>query len=254
MKLFFRQFGQGKPIIILHGLFGLSDNWVSIAKELALNYKVILPDLRNHGLSPKSSVMNYDVMSEDLLELIYSVDLKDIILIGHSMGGKVAMKYCLENSEKVEKLIVVDIGPKKYTIDHKDILEAFNSVDFSTMNTREKIEIQLKKYVPNNNVRQLIMKNLFWKSKNCLAWKLNIEAINNNFEKILEEITSNNTFTKPTLFLKGEFSDYILNLDKKEIFLLFPSSKFEEIQNASHWVHFDSRNDFIKSVKQFINL
>ncbi|NVO02728.1 MAG: alpha/beta fold hydrolase [Bacteroidetes bacterium] len=252
MKLFYREYGKGQPIIILHGLFGLSDNWVSVANELSLNFKIIVPDLRNHGLSPHSSVMDYESMSQDLTELLEDLKIEDTILIGHSMGGKLAMKFALENSIKVKKLIVVDISPKKYPPHFLDVIQAFLSVDFNYANSRLKIDDQLKKVIESEKVRQLMMKNLFWKSKNCLGWKLNIDSIKKNLQNILEAITSKNIFDKPTLFLKGEFSDYILENDKKDIRLLFSSSKFVEIRNASHWVHSDSKIDFIKSVNLFL--
>ena len=252
MKLFFREYGQGEPIIILHGLFGMSDNWVSVAKDLSENYRVIIPDSRNHGLSPHSSIMDYKVMSEDLKDLISNLEINDFILIGHSMGGKVAMKFALENPNIVKKLIVVDIAPKRYPVHYKNVIEAFNSVDFSLINTRMEIDQQLKIYIEDEQVRQLMMKNLFWKSKNCLNWKLNIDSINKNFENLLEEITSINIFENSTLFLKGEYSDYLLDEDRNEILAFFPRTEFIEIRNASHWVHSDSKSDFVKSVQAFL--
>ena len=252
MELFYREYGSGQPIVILHGLFGLSDNWVSIAKEFSKEFKIIIPDLRNHGISPHSLEMNYEVMCEDLIELLSKLNLCNIILIGHSMGGKVAMKFALENPEIITKLIIVDISPREYPIHHIDVLTAFKSINFLVSNTRSSIELELRNFIESEKVRNLIMKNLIWKSKNCLGWKLNIDSIERNFNEILKEITSNSPFLSPVLFLKGEFSDYITEDDKIRINLLFPRSKFVEIKNASHWVHSDSHNDFVKVVEIYL--
>src|SRR4051812_47077540 len=163
MKLFFREAGEGQPLIILHGLFGQSDNWNTLAKQFAENnLKVFTVDLRNHGLSPHSEEWNYKVMSEDILELINDNNLQDSIILGHSMGGKVAMQLAIDHPEALNKLIIADMAPKFYPILHQKIIEGLQSVDFTKVKTRKEVESKLSEYIHDFGTKQFLLKNIYW--------------------------------------------------------------------------------------------
>jgi len=253
VKLFHRILGKGKPLIILHGLFGLSDNWFTLGKSLSESYEVILVDLRNHGQSPHSSQFTYLSMCEDLLDLYEELHINKAILLGHSMGGKVAMQFALDNPNFIDKLIVVDISPKQTLIKHLEILEAMLDLNFDKLKTRKEVEQQLELTIKNKQVLQLLTKNLYWADQTRLAWKLNIEGINNNIDEVFKKITSNIPFTKPTLFIKGALSDYIKEEDLVLIKSLFPNFMLSTIENAGHWVHADKPAVFLKTVNEFLN-
>jgi esterase len=252
VKLFYRKFGKGKPLIILHGLFGLSDNWVTIGKKLSENYGVILVDLRNHGHSPHSALFTYQAMSDDLLELYEELNISDATIIGHSMGGKVAMQFTLENPAKVEKLVVVDIAPKSNSIKHFGIIQVMQQVDFNKLKTRTEVEQYLEQTVKQAQIRQLLQKNLHWVDKTHLGWKLSVVDINNNIEEVFKGISGDIPFTKPTLFIKGALSDYIKDEDLGQIKLLFPGFILNTIENAGHWVHADNPVAFLKVLNSFL--
>jgi esterase len=253
LDLFYRKYGQGDPVIILHGLFGMSDNWASIGKRISENgYSVYIPDLRNHGNSPHSDDLNYEILSNDLSEFINKHLIKNPIIIGHSLGGKIAMNFALENPADVKKLIVVDIGTKEYPVHNIDVLDAFLSIDITNASSRNKVEEQIAAIMPLEKVRQLMMKNIYRRADNRFEWKLNIESINNNFSNIFDKVKSKNKFTNPTLFIKGELSNYISTSDFPEIKDLFPNAELQMIQGATHWVHADKPGEFIDTVLKFI--
>lgn len=253
MKLFYRKFGKGQPLIILHGLFGQSDNWNTLAKNFAaLGFEVYIVDLRNHGLSPHSDVWNYQVMSDDILDLINDANLEHVILLGHSMGGKVAMQFAVHHQELLDKLIVVDIAPKYYPPHNLEVLEALNAVDFSIVKNRKEVETILAKYISDFGTRQFLLKNIYWKENGALDWRFNLKVITEQFGKT-GEITPNDTAcNKPTLFIRGEISNYILDEDLKFISDIFPLSTIETIAGAGHWVHAEKPKEFFESVSSFI--
>lgn len=251
MKLFSRIVGEGKPLIILHGLFGLSDNWVSLAKKFADNYQVHILDLRNHGQSPHSDVFNYFALVEDVLEYIEDYNLKDYFIIGHSMGGKTAMGVAISDEKNCKKLLVVDIAPKKYALKHISELEAMLSIDFSITNSRKEIEIKLKQLLKDDKVIQLLMKNLYWREKETLDWRINLKSISNNISYIFDYPFLSSIYNTPTLFIKGQHSDYIVKSDEEQIKYLFPQSKLVEFPNAKHWVHVDNPDLFYITVTEF---
>lgn len=252
MQLFFRTYGEGPPLIILHGLFGMSDNWVSLAKEFSKHYRVYIPDMRNHGKSPHSNIMNYVAMSEDIMEFMEDNSLDDAYFIGHSMGGKTAMLFALENPEMVKKLVVADIAPGPYKLHHIDIIHAMKNLDFDKLHSREAIEHNLSNIIQSSKVRQLIMKNLHRIDKNRFGWKINIEAVYQNIDSITEAIESENIFEKPTLFIKGELSDYIEpERDNPIIMTFFPKFEMHIIGGASHWLHAEDPDQFFRASKRF---
>ena len=251
MKLFYRKFGQGQPLIILHGLFGQSDNWNTLAKQFADNgFEVYIVDQRNHGLSPHSDEWNYQFMSEDIFELINENNLRDIILLGHSMGGKTAMQFAVNHQELLDKLIVVDMAPKYYPPHHQQVLEALQAVDFNLIKTRKEVEAVLSKYISDFGTKQFLLKNLYWKENGDLDWRFNLKVIVRQIENVGEVISG--VCNAPALFIKGERSDYILNEDRNLIRKIFPNSTFTTIEGVGHWVHAEKPNEFYELVIEFI--
>jgi len=250
MKLHFRELGEGQPMVILHGLFGFSDNWQTHAKKLAEYYRVILVDLRNHGHSEWSDDFSYELMAEDLHELFDELDLKKVILLGHSMGGKVAMLFAQMYPEYLEKLIVVDIGVKEYPMHHQHILNGLHALDLSKINLRSEAERILTEHIDSDGVRQFLLKNLYWKEKGKLSWRMNIEVLERELPEILGALPEKEVML-PTLFIRGELSNYILDEDFDEIQSRFPDSELITIPNAGHWVHAEAPDEFIEKVLGF---
>jgi len=254
MKLYFKHYGSGQPVIILHGVFGISDNWVSIGRKIAEKFSVYIPDQRNHGKSPHSATFNYFAMSDDLLEFIRTHELEKPILIGHSMGGKVAMTFTLEHPEMVEKLVVVDISPRKYPGRnvHFEMIEAMMAVDLDKVETREQVEDQLKSSIPSTRIRLFVMKNLYRKTRHTFDWRLNLPAISANMDFIFEGVQSTDTYTGPVLFVKGGKSDYIQEEDYPLINKMFPNVEIETIEGASHWVHAEAPDELCALFSRFL--
>ncbi|HNR18975.1 MAG TPA: alpha/beta fold hydrolase [Bacteroidia bacterium] len=254
MKLFFRKYGEGKPIVILHGLFGLSDNWQSFAKQLEQNnFSVYAVDLRNHGSSPHHKEFNYNVLATDVFELLEAEQIENPILMGHSLGGKTAMRFALNYPEKISSLIVVDIAPRYYTPHHQQILEGLSTVDVNLIKSRGEAEKILSEKIPEPGTRQFLLKNLYWKNKERLDWKFSLRFIADGIENVGEEITSGKTFDKPTLFIAGEKSKYINASDAVDITKLFPQSELTIAPNAGHWVHADNPVWLLNKVLEFTN-
>ena len=265
MKLFYRKIGEGKPIIILHGLFGQSDNWNSFAKQFKESgYAIYLVDVRNHGHSPHSDSWNYQVMSDDVYELINDNDLtKDgkIILIGHSMGGKIAMQFTINYPELLYKLIVVDIGPKHYPPHHQEILKALNSVDLPLLKTRKDADVILSKYINDVGTKQFLLKNLYWTdgTKESAVgnigfnWRFNLKIISSKIDNVGEAIAEGISSNTSTLLIKGSKSNYILNEDATFIKSTFPNSVIETINDAGHWVHAEKPKELYERMMNFIN-
>jgi len=254
LKLFYRKYGEGQPIIILHGLFGISDNWVTIGKRLAENYEVFLLDQRNHGQSPHSDTFNYYAMVDDLFEFIADHQLINPIIIGHSMGGKVAMKFALEFPSKVDKLIIVDMSIREYTArqTHIDIINTMLSVDFSKITSRKEVDDFVSKKISLVRIKQFVLKNLYHINSARFGWRINIRAVSNSLENVFEAVSSPFQFEKPTLFVKAGLSDYVPDEDKEPIRKLFPKTEFETINDASHWVHAEKPDELIKTILSFI--
>ena len=254
MKLFFRKLGQGKPLFILHGLFGLSDNWATVGKILSEHFEVYLIDLRNHGNSPHSSEWSYSAMANDILELINDqLPNHPITLLGHSLGGKVAMQFAAMYPEKLEKLIVVDMAPKNYASNSFDLIEKLLSVNLAEIKSRKEADEKLSLFIKDKSTLQLFQKNLYWNEEEKLAWKFNLKVIAENQNKIGKTFSlGERQITTPALFMRGEKSNYILNSDTAEIIKHFPNSEIKTIAGAGHWVHADKPNEFVEEVIRFI--
>lgn len=245
--------GTGKPFVIMHGFLGMSDNWKTLGTQFAESgYEVHMLDLRNHGRSIQSAAFNYQLMVNDVVTYCREKNLTSIILLGHSMGGKVAMFTAVEFPDLVEKLIIADIGVKYYRPHHDEILNGLAAVDFSKKPTRSDVEEILTPYISDFGTRQFLMKSLYWESPGQLAFRFNLAAFIANKDVVGEALGSDAVFKKPTLFLKGDNSRYILEADTDEIQQHFPNSKIETIANAGHWLHAENPKDFYDKTLQFL--
>lgn len=246
--------GKGKPFVILHGFLGMSDNWKTLGTQFSESgFEVHMLDLRNHGRSVQSAAFNYDLMVEDVVHYCNEKNLQDIYLLGHSMGGKVAMITATQFPNLVDKLIVADIGVRYYKPHHDEILEGLSAVDFSKKPSRSDVEEILKPYIPDFGTRQFLMKSLYWKEPGQLDYRFNLAAFVANKEMIGDALADGATFAKPTLFLKGANSRYILETDLAELKQHFPAAQLAIIANAGHWLHAENPSDFYRETMEFLN-
>jgi esterase len=265
MKLFYRKYGEGPPLIILHGLYGSSDNWVTIAKSLGNSFTVYLPDQRNHGQSPHNNIHDYDSMRDDLFELAGDLKLKKFFLAGHSMGGKTAISFALKWPEMIYGLLIADISPfvNETTIhsaynQHLTILKALLAMDLSRISTRAEAEAILLEKIPEAKLRGFILKNLQRTTGNNFTLKINASSLLNNLDKIMEGIdrrvlVSHQITGFPVIFLKGENSDYLPSGDFRDIQKVFPAAEFINVANAGHWIHSDRPEEVAKNLKKLLN-
>ena len=244
--------GNGEPLLILHGFLGMSDNWNTLGGRFAERFEVHLIDQRNHGRSFHSPDMSYELMAVDLLSYIDHFKLKNVNLLGHSMGGKVAMLFAVTNPEKVKSLIVADIAPRFYPRHHDFILNALQAVNFSEVASRSEIEEIFESYIADWGIRQFLLKNVYWKSKNQLAYRFNLQALVDNIDEIGVALPARTVFNGHTLFLKGENSGYIADEDIDMIKMHFPNAQIETVKNAGHWLHAENPDDFYHKVVRFI--
>tara|TARA_B110000305_G_C19448053_1_gene646028 strand:+ start:703 stop:1464 length:762 start_codon:yes stop_codon:yes gene_type:complete len=252
MKLNFKKIGKGNPLLILHGLFGSSDNWGSLGKKFAENNLVYLVDLRNHGRSPHSKEMSYDLMADDLLELIQDENINSPIILGHSMGGKAALLFAEKYPKYLEKLIVADIGIKAYPMHHDEILKGLNSVKLHEISSRNQAQQSIQSHIENLGIQQFLLKNLYWIEKGKLAWRMNLKVIEKNIGEILVKINVQKNSVS-TLFVRGEMSNYILEDDFQNILESFPNGAIKTIPKVGHWLHAENPTEFYKIVREFIN-
>lgn len=251
MKLFFRQSGQGDPLIILHGLFGSSDNWYSLAKVFANQFTVFVLDQRNHGLSPHSSDFDYQLLTEDLRDFVAEHNILRPVILGHSMGGKTAMNFAVRYPGQVKNLIVVDIVPKPYPVHHDHILEGLRAVPLNTLTSRAQADQILSGFVPEPGVRQFLLKSLARKDSGGFEWRINLDAIETNIEKMGAGMVYPGTFEGPALFIKGSRSDYYEKGDETLIQSIFPKAKFS-ILETGHWVQAEKPEEFSKLVLGYL--
>ena len=250
LELNAREYGEGKPLVILHGLFGSSDNWQSLAQRFAAFYRVFCVDLRNHGRSPWSEEHRYEDMMDDVYAFIEAQQLTDIILLGHSMGGKVAMHFAQNYPHMLSKLVIADMGVKAYPMHHQLILAGIHALHLDSIIARSEAESILKTYVENDGIRQFLLKNLYWIEKGKLAWRMNVAVLEREMPNILAALPEKESWT-PTLFLRGELSNYILPEDIDEIEARFPDATIETIPNAGHWLHAEQADLFFDAVMGF---
>jgi esterase len=264
MKLFYRKYGNGAPLIILHGLYGSSDNWVTIARNLGTSFTVYIPDQRNHGQSPHSNIHDYDSMRDDLFELAGDLKLSNFFLAGHSMGGKTAISFALKWPEMINGLLIADISPfadekTKHLVynQHLTILEAMLSLDLSRISTLRQAEFYLSEKIDSERVRGFILKNLQRTGNNSFTLKINALSLLNNLDNIIEGINfsayANQQITGfPVIFLKGEKSDSLPPGDFRDIQKVFPATEFITVENAGHWIHSDRPDEVVRNIKRLL--
>ena len=252
MQLNFKEFGQGDPIVILHGLFGTLDNWQTVGKQLAEDHSVYIIDQRNHGRSPHTEVHNYPSMAEDLRQFMEANWIYKAHIIGHSMGGKTAMQFALEYPDMVDKLVVVDIAPKAYPGNHHEIFDALLSLDLNNIDGRNDADRHLAKIIDDPGVRLFLMKNLSRSKNGGYRLKMNLPVLYNHYDEILAAVDGDHAFEGPTMFIRGGQSQHMIDGDEKLIKTLFPEAVVETIKNAGHWVHADAPEELLGLVKRFI--
>jgi esterase len=247
--------GTGKPLLILHGFLGMSDNWKTLGVQFAsLGYQVHLLDLRNHGKSFHSNEFSYELMVNDVFEYCQANNLDKVTILGHSMGGKTAMLFATSYPEIVEKLIIADIGPKFYPQHHQTILEGLNAINFSLKPTRNQVEEILSNYITDFGTRQFLLKNLYWQEPGQLAFRFNLSVFNVKIEEIGKSLPENAVFSAATLFIRGGNSNYILDGDFEKISKHFPISSIETIPKVGHWLHAENPILFYEIVSEFLEI
>lgn len=266
MALNYRLLGDSGPtIVILHGLYGSSDNWVTIGRQLAGQFRVYLVDQRNHGNSPHFAQHNYLAMANDLLDFIDANNLETITLIGHSMGGKTAMTFALQHPEKVDKLVVMDIAPKSYasfsnygiaTNNHGLILDTLSKLPIAHCQSREEIDQLLEPTIHDKGLRQFLLKNVTRNTHNQFAWKLNVPVLQENLDEILDGFSNTGlqkfSYTKPCVFVRGEKSGYVQDDDLLGIRRMFPKAELVTIPAAGHWLHAEQPELVLKTLVYFL--
>jgi pimeloyl-ACP methyl ester carboxylesterase len=267
MKLFYRVEGAGFPVVIVHGLYGSSDNWLTVAKKLASVFKVFSVDLRNHGHSPNSDVHDFESMKNDLAEFFDTHQIEKAIVMGHSMGGKTAMCFAADYPERIEKLIVIDIAPKDYFLLndesqyylHNNILRAMLEIDFSRIETRKQVESFLLERIDSSQIVQFLLKNVHRnKESHQYEWRLNARVLYDNLDEIISGVNAHwfddriPITNYPVLFVKGANSNYILPEDYDSIRRIYPEAQIIEIPGAGHWLHAEQPQIFMDTIWKFI--
>jgi esterase len=266
MELFFRRLGAGKPIVILHGLYGSSDNWYSIGRALANQYEVFIPDQRNHGNSPHHPAHDYIEMSGDLNDFFIQHNLNRAVILGHSMGGKTALAFGLKYPEKVEKMIIVDISPFGYdetsapeVISHEQIMRSLMTLQPETLAGRQDADNRLRKQIPSEPVRQFLLKNLKRNSEGLFYWTMNLPVLQTHLADIYATILPSENSRPddlpvfPLMFIKGKNSGYLRKEEFDNIRHFFPHAELAEIAGAGHWVHAEQPDEFLKTIRHFIS-
>lgn len=252
MELNVKSFGQGPALVILHGLFGSLDNWVSLARQLEDRFSLYLVDQRNHGKSPHAPNWDYLTMAEDLKSFFDREGIFQAHVLGHSMGGKTAMTFALEYPALVDRLVIADMGVKAYPPHHTEILEALNSVPLAQLQSRQEAEEILSRKIDEISIRQFLLKSLARKEPEGFSWKFNLPVITQNYTRILQAIEADFPYEGPTLFLSGEKSNYVLSEDHDSIRQLFPNAEFVSIPGAGHWLHAEAPEAFLKALTQYL--
>jgi len=253
MQLFYREMGQGTPLIILHGVFGSSDNWLSIGKRFAENgFHTYLIDQRNHGQSPHVPIHDYSSMAVDLLSFLDEKRIDKAIIIGHSMGGKTAMQFAVTNADRILKMIIVDIAPKQYLIHHGKILRGLNTIPLELLKSRQEADEILSEYEPDKGTKQFLLKNLYRKEDNSFAWRMNLPVLTAQIGNVVAPLRWEKPIQVDTLFMKGAKSWYVTTEDEATIRQIFPQSRFCTIADAGHWIQAEQPEAFLQATLDFL--
>ncbi|MFI5150317.1 MAG: alpha/beta fold hydrolase [Bacteroidia bacterium] len=254
MKLFYRTYGTGHPLLILHGLFGQSDNWNTLAKQFAAQgMQVITADLRNHGQSPHSAEWNYELMAGDILELADDLGIEKTDILGHSMGGRVAMQFSINHPDRVRKLLVADMAPRTYLPRHDRIVEGLLAADPLRLRSRKAVQVCLSAYIPDEGTKQFLLKNLYWRADGQLDWRFNLKVLASHMDIVSSHFpTPSQPCHIPAFFLRGERSDYLLEDDLVFIRRIFPLAALITIPDAGHWIHAEQPALFLEEVVKII--
>lgn len=253
VNLHAKQFGAGFPLIVLHGLFGMLDNWMTVATTLADDYQIFLLDLRNHGRSPHSSEMDLQLMAADVQVFMEDNWLYEAYLVGHSLGGKVAMQLAIDHPDLIKKLVVVDIAPKEYPPGHDEIFDALQRLDLGQAKSRKDLDEQLAQYLDEVDVRQFLLKNVKRTKEGGFAWRMNLEVIIDQYPELTANVLAEGAFQGPSLFVRGGKSRYILDSDIEAIRQYFPAAQIETVEKAGHWVHAEAPAETTDLLRTFFD-
>lgn len=254
MNLFYRELGEkgNRPLIILHGLFGQCDNWMTLAKQLSDKFHIFLVDQRNHGQSPQSDEFSYQILADDLKGFIEQHEIEKPIVLGHSMGGKTVMQFAANYPSMLNRMIVVDISPRFYPIHHQVILEGLNALPITTLKSRGEADKLLGEYIPNFGERSFLLKNIYRKKEGGFAWRINLPVLTAKIEEVGKALECTHTIEVPTLFIGGANSNYIQESDVEEINLKFASANIVMIEGAGHWVHAEKPVELLSAINNFL--
>ena len=246
--------GEGRPLCILHGFLGMSDNWKTLGAAYAnKGFSVHLIDQRNHGKSFHSTDFNYDFLANDLKIYLDAHSITKTAIIGHSMGGKTAMQFACNFPKMTEKLIIADIAPKFYPPHHHEIIDALQSVNLDSISSRTEADAALKKQLSNASIRLFLLKNLYWNKEKNLAFRFNLPILSKKMEEVGENINSTDNFAGPTLFLRGSKSEYVTENDIDDIKKHFPNATLDTVSNAGHWLHAENPKEFLEKSLAFLH-
>lgn len=252
MEIFSNETGQGFPLIIMHGLFGISDNWVSLGRRYSEDFSVYMIDLPNHGRSMHFDDFDAKFMAEKVREFMIQKNIENAFVMGHSLGGKVAMQLACTYPDMVEKLIVADIGPKAYPIHHQNILLALNEIDTTLLKNRGEADEVLVKHGLDEGTRQFLLKNLFWKTPEQLDWRFNLKVITEKIAQVGKALDSDLHFDKATLFIRGGASGYVRDEDWSDIRKQFPNAVLDTIEGVGHWLHAQNPSEYYTKTMSFL--
>lgn len=263
MELFYRKEGTGSPLVIVHGLYGSSDNWINIGKRLAEKHTVYMIDQRNHGRSSFANSHTFNDMRNDLAEFFEKHNIEKATLLGHSMGGKVAMWFAADFPEKIEKLVIADIAPKNYLLLkedsqfylHQNILLAMQEIDFTKIKSRNDVDDFMSQKIDDSRIRQFLLKNVEKdKTTKLYKWRVNAEILYDHLDEIVSGVNKNwfddriPITSYPVIFIRGMKSKYILPEDEILIKEIYPDARIIDIPDAGHWLHAEQPKLFMKAV------
>lgn len=263
VKLHFRKSGHGPALVILHGLYGSSDNWISIARKLEDRFTIFIPDLRNHGKSPHTTTHTYQDMADDLFRFLNDNNIQKATFLGHSMGGKLAMMFASEYPERITGLIVADIAPKNYNsenkpfktvLQHELILGLMEELNLVAVTSRKEIDYFLSEKLKDSTLRQFLIKNIHRNKEGYFEWKINVPVLKHALNSITSEVNSDwfadrrPILNYPVTFIRGLNSDYITDQDIPSIKNIYPEARFIDIPDAGHWLHAEQPEKFVEAV------